>query len=384
MQVVVDRFTVSLPMPIFIVVEDVGWWEGADGSAKNEPFRNGFPRNHCLDDYRVLVRLAKRLKMRIAMGMVLGEWDRSNLLRDIVGATWKGKAWDNKANCGPWLEEAADFLRSHSHCLEFACHGLCHEFWENGLMQRSEFHDGMGRMRPGHVVRSHLEAFLRIYAESNLPGNPRLFLPPALLHSFGNDRQSMQAILNEYGFRHVVTMFSRARNYCPPLHEKITWECGVGLMERGTAPVSWHEAAASPKWDFANPILPLHWGNLLHVDPEKNQQVVDGWADMLEIQGDSMEYLLAPDFISCWRQAAAHHLVKLVADGQKITLDLRELAKVPGCDGAIILKIDCPTDLLWRCRGGEILSRRKDPSGVQTIELCSLPGCSLIEMELFE
>lgn len=74
-------------MPIFLVVEDVGWWQGEDGSAHNEPYRNGFTRRHCLQDYRLFVRLARRLKMRIAIGMVLGEWDRHNLLKDVVGAT---------------------------------------------------------------------------------------------------------------------------------------------------------------------------------------------------------------------------------------------------------------------------------------------------------
>jgi hypothetical protein len=70
MQISIADLTVSIPMPIFLVVEDVGWWQGKDGSAGNEPFRNGFPRRHCLADYQALVRLARRLKMRIALGMV--------------------------------------------------------------------------------------------------------------------------------------------------------------------------------------------------------------------------------------------------------------------------------------------------------------------------
>ena len=137
MQVALNDLIVSLPMPIFMVVEDVGWWQGGDGSANNEPFRNGFSRRHCLEDYRALARLAKRLKMRIAIGMVLGEWDRHNLLRNVVGATWMGSSWDNRSNCGPWLNEAAQFLRDNKDWLEIACHGLCHEFWRDGRMERS-------------------------------------------------------------------------------------------------------------------------------------------------------------------------------------------------------------------------------------------------------
>ncbi|MBE0582155.1 MAG: hypothetical protein IH612_00175, partial [Desulfofustis sp.] len=76
--------SISLPLPLFLVVEDVGWWQGEDGSARGEPFRNRFPRRHCLADYQALVGLSKRLGMRIAIAMVLGEWDTTNLLSEVT------------------------------------------------------------------------------------------------------------------------------------------------------------------------------------------------------------------------------------------------------------------------------------------------------------
>ena len=379
MHAAINNLVVSLPMPIFLVVEDVGWWQGTDGSANNEPYRNGFSRRHCLDDYRALARLAKRLKMRIALGMVIGEWDRGNLLKDVAGATWMGKSWNNRINQGPWLDEAAQYLREHQDWLEIACHGLCHEFWQAGRMERSEFHDRSGRMRPSDDIRRHLDAFAHLLAEHTLPGFPRLFLPPALHHSFGNGPDSIQAILHDYGIRYVVTVFSRACRYSKPLHEKITWECGVGLLERGLAPVPWHQAAAPPVWDFQNPILPLHWGNLLHHDPGKNIEIVDAWAEMLENKAKTMEYLLAEDFASCWNQAAAYHLVKMAADGQKIALDLGMLKKVPGFEGLIILKIQCSPNLKWQCRGGQVVHRLFDSEGIQTITIKPLPRQPSIE-----
>ena len=382
MQVATNGLIVSLPTPIFIVVEDVGWWQGRDGSAINEPFRNGFCRRHCLDDYRALARLAKRLKMRIAIGMVLGEWDRRNLLKDVIGATWMGSAWDNRRNQGPWLDEAAQFLREHVDWLEIACHGLCHEFWREGRMERSEFHDPSGHMRDRDIVKSHLNAFAKLLADNQLPGFPRIFLPPALLHSFGDGEDSMQAILHDYGIRYVLTRFSRAQRHSEPLYEKITWECGVALLERGLAPVPWHEAAASPTWDFANAILPLHWSNLLHPDPAGNFAVVDRWAEMVEERANSMDYVPAPDIASCWRQVVACHLVKLTADKGKIIVDLGSLGHVPEVDGSIILKIRCPTDLAWRCRGGQILAITSESCGIEVVVLRPLPGESFVEIEL--
>jgi hypothetical protein len=215
----------------------------------------------------------------------------------------------------------------------------------------------------------------------SLPGFPRIFLPPALLHSFGNGDDSIQAILHEYGVRHVVTRFARARRYAAPFHDKISWECGVGLLERGLAPVPWHEAAASPTWDFGNPILPLHWSNLLHPDPAKNFTVVDRWVEMLEQRVHSMAWVMAPGFASCWSQAAAYHLAKLTAGKGKFTLDLSLLWQVPEFDGTILLKIRCPSNRKWRCQGGQILSVRKDSSGIQVVVVLCLPGKGTVEIE---
>lgn len=380
MQVTMHNLTVSVPMPIFVIVEDVGWWQGRDGSAENEPFRNGFSRRHCLDDYRALAHLAQRLKMKIALGMVLGEWDRANILRGIAGATWMGDGWDNRLNVGPWLDDAAEFLRDHRDWLEIACHGLCHEFWRNGRMERSEFHDQDCRMRPRDLVTSHLDAFARLLDQNKLPGFPRLFLPPALLHSFGNGEESIQAILYEYGVQYVITAFSRARRYAEPLHEKITWECDVWLLERGLAPVPWHIAAASPAWDFHNPILPLHWSNLLHHDPARNSYIVDGWAEMLEKKALSMNFMLAADLSACWSQAAAHQLVTLSVDAGKIIIDLGKLPLIPGFNGSIFLKILGAMDSMWQCRGARIDPCHGDPAEIQTLVLRPLPGQAAVEL----
>ena len=138
---------VFLPMPVFPVIEDVGWRQGQDGSAVQQPYRNAFPRYHCLADYQALVRLADRLGVRIGLGMVLCEWDRNNLLREIEGATWMGSHWNNQENLGPWLDEVAEYLRNQQGSLELGLHALCHEFWHEGKMERSEFHDRHGNMR---------------------------------------------------------------------------------------------------------------------------------------------------------------------------------------------------------------------------------------------
>lgn len=330
--------TVSLPMPVLVVVEDVGWWRGEDGSPFGQPYRNRFSRNHCLLDYHALVRLARALEMRLVVGMVLGEWDRHNILRQVPGATWQGEQWDNGKNLGEHLDEAAAYLRDNSRYLELACHGLCHEFWRDGRMLRSEFHDHRGEMRAEAVVRRHLEAYAQLLVDNSLPGS-RLFLPPALHHGFG-DRRSMQRVLCDFGYDTVITSFERMRCRMAPQHPLLAWEHGVRLLERGLSPVDWHVEAAAPSWDFGGPILPLHWSNLLHHDPSAGGAIVDGWAELLRRGTEGLERLLAPDLQSCWDQCVAVALAECIVEDRRMVIDLSRAGGVPGFSGRFFLKMN--------------------------------------------
>ncbi|MDD4180900.1 MAG: hypothetical protein PHE87_04675, partial [Victivallaceae bacterium] len=73
----------SIPMPLLLVIDDVGWWSGENGGHKNEPYRTGINRDHCLGDYLAIIELAKRINMRIQIGMVLCDWSRNNILAKI-------------------------------------------------------------------------------------------------------------------------------------------------------------------------------------------------------------------------------------------------------------------------------------------------------------
>lgn len=364
---------VFVPMPVLPVIEDVGWWQGEDGSALQQPYRNAFPRRHCLADYRALVRLARRLGVRIGLGMVLGEWDREKVLAEVPGATWLGRDWDNRANLGPWLEEAADYLRANRDFLELGVHGLCHEFWDNGAMERSEFHDREGTMRPAWLIRAHLDAFGKILEHNGFSGFPRLFLPPALYHSCGNGEHSMQAILRSYGVDAVITRFARTRFFVPPHHETLTWECGVGLLERGLSPVPWHQAASRASWDFSGPILPLHWSNLLHPDPQLHADIVDDWASLLLAGTAGPERILAEDFGACWRQMLLCHLVSLSLEDEAVVIDcgLRP-QDMPGPIGPFWLKIRDSRQVSLSVLGAQILDDRRAGPNIRAVQL--LPG----------
>lgn len=374
--------TVALPLPLFLVIEDVGWWEGVDGSAAGQPYRNGFPRRHCLADYAALVELADRLSTRIAIAMVIGEWDRRRRLRDVPGATWLGRDWDNRHNQGPWLDEAGAYLRAHRRHLEPAVHGLCHEFWQAGTMERSEFHDADCHMRPREIVAAHLRAYLDILQDNGWQEFPRLFVPPALRHSFGNGEGSMQSVLRGSGITHVTTTFARARQYSPPLHKKLTWECGVALLERGISPVSWQQTAAQPAGVPDNPVLALHWGNLLHPDPQRNHQVIGSWAEHLLAATAGIDRVMAADAAACWRQAAVCYLADARLEGRCLSFNLARLPALPSLRGPFVLKVSGGAPERWNCRGATLQVAPLDRHALRTVTIVPDEGCLEIRIGL--
>lgn len=364
--------TVSVPMPVFLVIEDVGWWQGVDGSFRQEPYRNDLIRPHCLEDYQALAHLAKRLSMRIALGMVMCEWDRTDFLKDIPGATWMGRAWNNQKNRWRSLDRAADYLNAHDHLLEIALHGVGHEFWHNGQMERSEFHDRDGNMRSENIINRHLEAFTRLLDQNHIHGAPRLFIPPALNHSFGN--HSIQTLLRRFGIDYVTARFSRARQFKAPRHPKLTWESGVTLLERGMAPVAWNVAASPPVWIVSQPILPLHWANLLDAQPERNIEIVDPWADMLIAKTSGPDLILAEDTAACWRQAAVYYLAEIKNENNQIVINLGALPRFSSVRGAFYVKIQGQWDGSWCCSGAKIVEQKQVSEDLLTLKLLPEQG----------
>ena len=234
---------IKIPTPFLVTVDDVGWWNGRDGSEINQPFRTGMSRDHVPEDYRALATLGKALDMRIPAGLVLCEWDERNLLRQLPSATWMGDRWQVPFVNGAHKEEAVDILKEASSYIEPALHGVGHEFWIDGRMDRSEFHTSSGRMRHGDEVKKHLEYFFKLLARNDLDSGVRLFIPPALNHSFGNGDTGFQGIAGSFGIRLVTLLFQRIRCRIPPQYGNVGWECGVTVVDRGEAPIPWNGVA---------------------------------------------------------------------------------------------------------------------------------------------
>ena len=299
-----------IPMPVQVVIDDVGWWSGKDGSKWQEPYRTGIHRNHVVADYQAIASLGKALGIRPQAAMVLCEWDRKDILKNVPHSTWMGRNWDNSRWVGPWLEEAADMINSNREHFEITMHGLGHEWWTDGLFTRAEWADNSGVMRPKEDIERHLDAFAEIMRQNNLGELPRSFVPTAFRHGFGvtpgND-VSIAELFRNRGFTYTNTPFGIMRNKEHVQYDIFGVDSGMMTVDREDNDlIAWNKISTMPNGVIEGTTCGMHWPNLLHEDPDRNSEIVDAWVNLLAPYHHKQETILAKNSL-CFQQQLAHH-----------------------------------------------------------------------------
>ncbi len=337
---------VSTPLPIQVVIDDVGWWNGKDGSVNNEPYRTGIKRNHVVADYQAIVDLGKALNIRPQAVMILSEWDRENILKKVAHSTYMGKKWNNSKWVGPWLDEAAEIINQNEKYIEITLHGLGHEWWDSGKFTRAEWAElETGIMRNEDDVKRHLDAFYEIMKQNNLGAMPTTFVPTAFAHGFGvtkGNKKSMAQILKSRGFTYINTIFSIQRKDIMGNLDKVQYgdfgvDSGVLTVNRGHDVTSvWSEINTdknnilkkkpNAKVDIAT--CGMHWPNMLHEKPEKNFEVVEDWVNFLAPYNEKLDTMLAKNSVEFQKQLVHNKFTRVGIENNSIKLDFSQTRKV--------------------------------------------------------
>lgn len=349
----------TIPLPIQIVIDDVGWWCGADGSERGEPFRTGINRDHVPADYEAVVELGQQLNMRPQAAMILCEWDRANFLRDLPSATWMGGDWDNSRWVGPWQEQAAEIIRNNRAHFELTLHGVGHEFWEQQPdggwgFTRAEWHDTRGDMRSRQEVQRHLDAFQSILNQHDLGGFPSSFVPCAFLHRFHaaqSQDEGLATLLKAPGVSFISTPFStmfgaeEANLGTPDAAYGI--DAGVLTVDRGRDLLRWYDIGMRPQGELDGPICGMHWPNILHHDPDRNCEVVAAWVELLRKTSGRLDRILAPDTAWFVNQMAHYAQISCRQKDDRMELDCTRLRPLPGQERgmAFAIKVSSPVAL---------------------------------------
>ncbi len=328
-----DNLFLSIPLPIQVVIDDVCWWSGRDGSKYQEPYRSGINRNHVPADYTAIVELGKALNIRPQAAIVLCEWDKENILRQLPSATWMGKNWDNSKWVGPWMEEAADIISKNKRHIELTLHGIGHEYWINGEFSRAEWADVNGSMRPREQVKKHLHFFEKIMQQHRLGPFPTSFVPTAFFHGFGitpGHDVSIAEILSLRGIKYINTPFHQMYNAGAVEFNYSGYDSGVFTIDRGKDLLEWNVIGEPPVGELKGPTCGMHWANLIHPDPDRNMEIVEEWARFLSPYNEKEDTMLAPDSSAFQSQLLYHECTKISKKRNRILFDFAELKSLPG------------------------------------------------------
>lgn len=336
-----------IPMPLQIVIDDVGWWRSDDGHLFGEPYRSGLGRAHAAEDYLAIATLGRELGMRPQAALVLCEWDRQNILQRVPSATWMGEAWDNTPCVGPWLDEAAQAIRENSNHIEPVLHAVGHEYWNAPYRTtRAEWFGPDDAMRPADSVRAHLNAWRQIM-EMNGMGDLEVtaFVPAAFRYRFGMGPGGIADILHrEQGIRFVSTPFAGMLDAQTTQRPLYGFESGIMTVDRGRRGPLWHESDCRPAGPVQGPILGLHWPNILHFDPARSGEVVARWVEHLRQAFLSPDLTPASNTADAWSQLLYRDLATLEASGASLQFDFKQVDALGGgfASDELVVKIAAP------------------------------------------
>lgn len=286
---------ILLPTAVTVRVDDVGWFEGADGRYENRPARSGLPRRHVPDDFRVLHEIGKGLGTKILCNLVLGDWDINNRLRGVPNLTWDEAGWDAAKTVNAnraFFDETFDILEGSEH-LEYGLHSLEHGYFIDGK----------------HIDGCHFFP-LRLKNERGEPAREAIS-PEELDRIFS----LFFEIYNDWGFKKPIKVFAApcgARftptDDCNRALARAMRRHGIGVWQWGGWPgeavvedmiflrsalgfLTWNAFGIDPAY-FPNVFLDArnrgftpnfiaHLTNFIQFQPEKNFDYVPAWIDYL-------------------------------------------------------------------------------------------------------
>ncbi|MBI5725057.1 MAG: hypothetical protein HZA50_13940 [Planctomycetes bacterium] len=382
---------ITIPRPVHVVLDDVGWREGGNLSDTGGPYRAGVDRIFDEADYLAVVELGERLNIRPQCAMILCEWDRQNVCAQYPTTTPAGAKWDNSARVGDWAFRARDVFINRAANIEFALHGVGHEHWDNGVVSRAEWHGRGGRRWPREVLDAHIECYRKILAQYGLdPASgmsfPPAFVPCAYAYYWDDaDPQSTGALMETAGVRYASLVF---KGFCtfaggPPEKPDGGFDHGLLVLDRDNT-VAWQAFASVPESMPATSICGLHWPNLLMPDPARNNESVAMWTEYLSRVASQDDLMLAANTAEAWSQWVYRNFASIRRENGRWILDATRLparalpfAESPilkirlpaGAHVAAVQSDDCRTIAYWEHGGFGFLRLKFDQSCPATFNI---------------
>ena len=339
---------VKIPLAYQVVMDDIGWFTGADDRHLGMPSRSGMTRNHVAEDYLIINEIGKRIGQKICGAFVIGEWDKNNRLRGKAHMTPKPYEWNCQKSINmPEAERCFEAIEN-SEYLDVALHGLLHSYWDEEMG-----HDDQQyyiRPRKGYTgsetivpvseeyFADCIETFINIYNDWGFTKKLTSFISPG--SAYGPVEKSL-------GFAKVLRArgFTKWANYWRTIKQPCEIIGGLTFVNKGTGCVPWNAYDVNPDLlpDYCladndgvvkprGTIFGLHWPNFLRFDPNKNFEQVDAWVNFFRRQSEIFGLMISRDMSHAAHQAQYARYTKMSFGDGEIILDFDAVDACPALD----------------------------------------------------
>ncbi|MBQ6701845.1 MAG: hypothetical protein IJN17_02710 [Clostridia bacterium] len=338
--------SVILPSSIQICVDDVGWFTGADSRYAGRPSRTGMTRNHVPEDYIALNEVGKAIGQKITCPLVIGEWDKDNILRGEIGPTYQPKTWDRASTLDIKLAEKCFEAAESSDYIEYAYHGVLHGNYDEKGRQITE-QECFYYKNPGDKLLSILsedeiahrfELFFKIYDGWGFKKKIRTHAAPnSMPHNISaEEAQPLVNVLKKHGINYWVNGWRRFTGKQETGHTEFI--DGILYMEKGTGnKIPWNACDVDPLLteDCAKEgdekigiIFNSHWPNYLRYHKEYNLERVENWKKFFERQSEIFGLMVSKDIEFAGNQCIYRNYSTVETEKNVIKIDVTKAASI--------------------------------------------------------
>jgi hypothetical protein len=330
---------IKIPVAIQLRVDDVGWHNGRDERYKNRSSRSGLPRNHHPDDYLVLNEIGKALNMKICCALVLGEWDKDNILRGEPHVTYDVDGWDMASKIDMDYAQRCFENLEGSEYLDYTVHGLLHGNYDNGILINEmqyypyEYDKGKNTYIQGRYCLlsndefdRQLELFCKIYNSWEFRKKLKSFAAPGGTHGTPEENAGYAQVLKKYGLYYW-------QNGWRSFEGNVAVTNGVICM-KALKFVPWDAYDVDPEYlkltvkeneEYPMADFGTHWTNFLRWNPENDFKYVPAWIEYFKKHAEIFGVMLSKDIAFAASQVLYNRYAKLDADDCECTIDLSEV-----------------------------------------------------------
>ncbi|MBR5314214.1 MAG: hypothetical protein IKU45_02230 [Clostridia bacterium] len=266
---------IVIPEALQIVIDDLGWFCGDDDRKSGGSSRSGMPRRHNHLDYECIDTLGRAIGQKIFCAFVVGEWDADNRLKNVPHLSKYGKNWDNAKYLDQnEMQKVVDAVNNAEY-IDLALHGVAHGYYMDGVDNHdtSDYYYNIKKVRymvDESEIRNRLDHFFGLLDYYKINKKVSGMVPPSGAYRV----DELSYILRDYGIKYTSTPFRfLKKEECDYIYIE---QSGVIAIDRPHDALEWNEYNA----DYDS--LPercghygAHWPNFLHIDPEKNMEIVD-------------------------------------------------------------------------------------------------------------